>query len=57
MLFHRGTGGSIGLCVPSADLAVAVTVSKLSSEPLATRRLLELIGQEQGMGGALQTLL
>jgi CubicO group peptidase (beta-lactamase class C family) len=48
VLGHRGTGGVLGLCVPAADLAVAVTVSRLSSERAVTRRLLELVMKECG---------
>ena len=40
VLGHRGMGGSVGLCVPQAGVAIAVTVSQLSARRDATRRLL-----------------
>jgi CubicO group peptidase (beta-lactamase class C family) len=46
---HAGVGGSIGLCVPEKRVAVAVTISKLSGERTATRRLLDLLLGEVGL--------
>ena len=40
-LGHGAAGGTIGLCMPEAELSVAVTVSKLSPNRLATRKLIE----------------
>lgn len=45
---HRGTGGVVGLAIPSSGIAVAITVSKLSRERAPTRRLLELILEGSG---------
>ena len=42
VLGHRGTGGSVGLCVPQGQLAIAVTLSQLSARRHVTRRLLAL---------------
>ena len=44
-----GVGGSLGLCVPEAGLALGITVSKLSASRLATRRLCELALSEVGL--------
>ena len=48
VLGHRGTGGTVGFCVPDAGLAVAITVSQLSTTKTATRRLLSLALNECG---------
>lgn len=50
-LGHAGTGGSIGLCIPSAGLGLAVTVSRLSGQRLATNKLVELMLSEMGLQG------
>jgi hypothetical protein len=50
-LGHSGAGGCIGLCVPSAGLGLAVTVSRLSGQRVATNRLVELMLSEMGMQG------
>ena len=42
VLGHRGTGGSVGLCVPQGQLAIAVTLNQLSARRHVTRRLLTL---------------
>ena len=43
MIGHAGVGGTVGLCVPDKRVAVAVTVSRLSGERKATKRLLECL--------------
>ena len=51
VLGHAGVGGSIGLCVPEKGVALAVTVSRLSGQRIATKRLVELMLGEGGLGG------
>ena len=46
---HAGVGGTVGLCVPDKRVAVAVTVSRLSGERKATKRLLECLLAEVGL--------
>ena len=46
---HSGVGGSIGLCVPEQRVALAVTVSRLSGQRVATKKLLELMLSEVGL--------
>lgn len=48
-LGHAASGGSVGLCVPQAGLALAITVSKLSRSRLASSKLTELLLLEYGM--------
>eukprot|EP00965_Chrysotila_dentata_P192526 6175227-Pleurochrysis_carterae.AAC.1 len=43
VLGHAAVGGSVGLCVPARQIAIAITVSALADEPIATRRLLKAI--------------
>lgn len=47
---HAGVGGSIALCDPAKDFAVAITVNKLTVEREASRRLLNLICKELNLG-------
>jgi len=49
LLGHLGLGGSVGLCVPECGVAVAVTVSQLSTRCDASRRLVELLLRECGL--------
>ena len=51
VLGHASVGGTIGLCVPSSGLGLAVTVSRLSGQKVATTRLLELMLGEMGLQG------
>ena len=51
-LGHAATGGSIALCVPSRHVALAVTVSGLSRQPTATKRILSLLLAECGLSGS-----
>jgi len=46
---HLGLGGVIGLAVPGADVALAVTVSQLSVRCAPTRRLVELLLHQCGL--------
>lgn len=49
VLGHGGVGGSIGLCVPGSGLGLAVTVSRLSGQKVATTKLVELMLGEMGL--------
>ena len=40
---HGASGGTLGLCIPTANLVVAITVSKLSPGRVATRKLVDTI--------------
>jgi len=46
---HLGLGGVVGLAVPGAGVALAVTVSQLSVRCTPTRRLVELLLRECGL--------
>ena len=46
---HLGLGGVVGLAVPGAGVALAVTVSQLSVRCAPTRRLVELLLRECGL--------
>jgi len=45
-LGHAATGGSLGFCVPQLDLAIGITLSRLTAEKTATRRILALVLHE-----------
>ena len=49
VLGHSAPGGTIGLCIPAVELALAVTVSKLSPRRLAPRKVIELVLSEYGL--------
>ena len=49
MLGHGSSGGAVGLCVPEAGVALAMTVSKLSPSGAATRRVVEAMLGELGL--------
>ena len=48
VLGHRGTGGTVAFCAPDAGLAIAITVSQLSTTKRSTRRLLTVALEECG---------
>ena len=54
---HAATGGTIAFAVPERGLAVAITTSKLASEPVATRKVLKLVLAEYGLGAAAAELV
>ena len=49
VLGHGAPGGTVGLCLPDAGLALASTVSKLSPSRTATRKGLDLLLSEHGL--------
>jgi hypothetical protein len=52
VLGHAATGGSLAFCVPEIGLAVAITVSRLTADRAATRRILALVLREAVGAGA-----
>ena len=49
VLGHSAPGGTLGLCIPAMDIALAITVSKLSPSRAATKRIVELTLGEYGI--------
>ena len=47
---HAGIGGSIGLCVPHANVAFAFTTSRLNMNALPARELFNLVCAELNLG-------
>mmetsp|Transcript_72693 Transcript_72693/g.144411 ORF Transcript_72693/g.144411 Transcript_72693/m.144411 type:complete len:89 (-) Transcript_72693:132-398(-) len=47
---HTAVGGTIGFCVPERKVAVAITVSRLTGQRSAVKKLLELLLGEVGLG-------
>ena len=43
VLGHLGSGGNLGLCVPKAGISLGITVSRLSSNGVATSKLIDLL--------------
>ena len=50
VLGHAAVGGTIGFCVPDRKVALAVTVSKLTPNKVAVKKLVELMMGEVGLG-------
>jgi len=50
VLGHAAVGGTIGFCVPDRKVALAVTVSKLTPNKVAVKKLVELMMGECGLG-------
>ena len=50
VLGHPAVGGTIGFCVPDRKVALAVTVSKLTVNKVAVKKLVELMMGEVGLG-------
>ena len=48
---HAGIGGSIGLCDPARELAVAVTVNHLTGSRVVAKRVMALVAEELRLGG------
>ena len=48
---RAGIGGSIGLCDPARELAVAVTVNHLTGSRAVAKRVMALVAEELRLGG------
>ncbi len=53
-LGHAGFGGSLGFSLPEQQVSVAIIVTKLDITAKATRRVMQVIGDELGLGTPLQ---
>lgn len=47
---HGGMGGSIALCDPAEEFAIAVTLNKLTLTSEVSTRLVDLVSTELGVG-------
>jgi len=50
VLGHAAVGGTLGFCVPDRKVALAVTVSKLTPNKVAVKKIVELMMGEVGLG-------